>query len=258
MQGIERARRYRADGRVMSHRVFAIALCVASCLTACAPKTPAAKGPTPIDPGTGRAVLSEPASMDLVATAPTPIIMNPITRVETPALAAEFNNLFSDGRMYFSGWPSEAGLRALAARGVKKIIMLRPADALVQARGYDPRAVAKSVGITLIEMPVSADTLSDAYIDRFAREVDASTDPTLMQCGASSTCGMVWGSYLARSKGMAPSDALAQARAAGLLDGPQADAAAKYINAQAKAASPSTSTPSTSTPGADSSTKLEK
>ena len=80
--------------------------------------------------------------MDLVATAPTPIIMNPITRVETPALAAEFNNLFSDGRMYFSGWPSEAGLRALAARGVKKIIMLRPADALVQARGYDPRAVA--------------------------------------------------------------------------------------------------------------------
>ncbi len=171
--------------------------------------------------------------------------MTPIVRIEKPALAAEFNNLYSDGRMYFSGWPSEAGLRALAARGVTKIIMLRSAESLEQARGYDPRALAKSLGITLVEMPVSAETLSDDYITRFAREVDASTSPTLMQCGSASTCGMVWGSYLARSKGVAPSDALAQARAAGLQDGPQADAAMKYINAQ----TPSVAPPSRSGPG---------
>ena len=42
--------------------------------------------------------------------------------------------------------------------------------------------------------------------------------------------GMVWGSYLARAKGASASDALAQARAAGLKDGPLADAAQRYIS----------------------------
>jgi hypothetical protein len=41
---------------------------------------------------------------------------------------------------------------------------------------------------------------------------------------------MVWGSYLAKSKGASAADAMAQARAAGLKDGPLADAAQKYIN----------------------------
>ncbi len=168
------------------------------------------------------------------ATAPQfdPKLVHPVVRIDTPSLAVEFNNLYSNGRVYFSGWPTEAGLRALAARGVTKIIMLRPVDAFVQACGYDPRALAKTLGIELVEMPVSADTLSDEYIDRFAREVDGSNSATLVQCAAASTSGMVWGSYLARTKDVAPDEALAQARSAGLLDGPQADAAAEYIGKQ--------------------------
>ncbi|MFM7261865.1 MAG: hypothetical protein ACKO3W_14825 [bacterium] len=166
--------------------------------------------------------------MTLVATAAPalPPMAQPISDAE---LAREFNNIQSNGAMYFSGWPTEAGLRALAARGVKRIIALKTPEETLAARGYDPRALAKQLGITLVEMPVNAESLSDVYVDAFTREVDRGDGPTLMYCGSASTCGMVWGSYLAKSKGASAADALAQARAAGLKDGPLADAAQRYI-----------------------------
>ena len=173
--------------------------------------------------------IAEPAGMTRVATAAPPL--PPMARpVDDAQLAREFNNLHSNGAMYFSGWPTEAGMRALAARGVTRIIALKTPDETLAARGYDPRALAKQLGITLIEMPVNAETLSNAYIDAFAREVDGGDGATLMYCGSASTCGMVWGSYLARAKGASAADALAQARAAGLKDGPLADAAQRYIS----------------------------
>ena len=174
----------------------------------------------------------EPAGMGLQATGTSsiPPLAQPVSDAE---LAREFNNLHSNGAVYFSGWPTEAGLRALAARGVKRVIALKTADETIAARGYDPRKVAKELGITIIEMPVNAETLSDAYIDKLTREIDRDGGPTLIHCGSSSTAGMVWGSYLAKSKGASAADAMAQARAAGLKDGPLADAAQKYINATA-------------------------
>ncbi|MFM1867931.1 MAG: hypothetical protein RL591_1339 [Planctomycetota bacterium] len=172
--------------------------------------------------------------MNLVATAqpPLPPLAQPVSDAE---LAREFNNIHSNGAVYFSGWPTEAGLRALAARGVKRIIALKTPDETIAARGYDPRKVAKELGITLVEMPVSAETLSDAYIDKLTREIDRDGGPTLIYCGGSATSGMVWGSYLAKSKDASATDAMAQARAAGLKDGPLADAAQKYINATVSA-----------------------
>jgi protein tyrosine phosphatase (PTP) superfamily phosphohydrolase (DUF442 family) len=188
-------------------------------------------------PPTSEAPITEPTGMNLVATAqpPLPPLAQPVSDAE---LAREFNNIHSNGAVYFSGWPTEAGLRALAARGVKRIITLKTPDETISARGYDPRKVAKELGITLVEMPVNAETLSDAYIDKLTREIDRDGGPTLLQCGSSSTVGMVWGSYLAKSKGASAADAMAQARAAGLKDGPLADAAQKYINATAAAGAP--------------------
>lgn len=180
-------------------------------------------------PPSSEAPLSEPTGMKLIATAqpPLPPLAQPVSDAE---LAREFNNLHSNGAVYFSGWPTEAGLRALAARGVKRVIALKTADETIAARGYDPRKVAKELGITIIEMPVNAETLSNAYIDKLTREIDRDGGPTLIHCGSSSTAGMVWCSYLAKSKGASAADAMAQARAAGLKDGPLADAAQKYIN----------------------------
>lgn len=179
----------------------------------------------------------EPAGMGLQATGTSsiPPLAQPVSDAE---LAREFNNLHSNGAVYFSGWPTEAGLRALAARGVKRVIALKTADETIAARGYDPRKVAKELGITIIEMPVNAETLSDAYIDKLTREIDRDGGPTLIHCGSSSTAGMVWGSYLAKSKGASAADAMAQARAAGLKDGPLADAAQKYIMSKATSVQP--------------------
>lgn len=152
--------------------------------------------------------------------------------VSDPALAAEFNNLRAGGDFYFGGWPTEAGLRALAAKGVRKVICLKTADEVIAARGYDPRKVAAELGMQFVELPVSADSLSDAYVAKFIGEVerdDGGGGKTLIHCAAGGTCGMVWGSYLATRYGLDPAAALAQARAAGLLDGPQAVAAERYV-----------------------------
>jgi protein tyrosine phosphatase (PTP) superfamily phosphohydrolase (DUF442 family) len=202
-----------------------LAILLLSQISACAAR-PAQDAPV-------AASISEPTGMNLVATAapPLPPLARPVT---DPALAAEFNNIHSNGAVYFSGWPTEAGLRALAARGVKRVISLKTTDETIAARGYDPRKVAQELGITLITMPVNAETLSDAYIDAFAREADRSGEPVLIHCGSSSTAGMVWGAYVAKAKGASAADAMAQARAAGLRDGPQADAAKRYIDAHAK------------------------
>ena len=193
-----------------------------------------------------RAELIEPSNMALVPTAvatpvlerSAPLLAQPIA---DPTLVSEFNNISSNGAMYFAGWPTEAGLRTLAARGVKRIIALKSAEEVIAARGYDPRLVAKQLGIELIEMPVNAETLTDAYIDAFARSVDEGTGPTLMHCGSASTCGMVWGSYLARKQGLSTEDALAHARAAGLRPGPMTDATLQFVEGarEAKATTPS-------------------
>lgn len=206
--------------------LVALAGCVTTSIRSPEPGAAPAPTPGPIARATG---------MRLVPTEPTPVPTPAIEVVSDPALAAEFNNLRSGGDFFFGGWPTEAGLRAMAAQGVRRVVCLKTAEEVVAARGYDPRVVAKELGMEFIELPVTADSLSDAYVARFAAEVESgSPGRTLIHCGAGGTCGMVWGSYLASRKGLDPARALAEARAAGLLDGPQAEAAERYVRAVAQ------------------------
>jgi len=150
-------------------------------------------------------------------------------RVADPALADEFNNLSSDGDIYFAGWPSEAGLRTLAARGVKTVIALKTPEQVMDARGYDPRAVAKELGIAYVVIPVTPDSYDAAVLDRFAAAFDGSAGPILIHCGSSSTVGGVWSGYLAAKRGVPSDQALDRGRAAGLREGPMTDAAERVI-----------------------------
>ena len=154
--------------------------------------------------------------------APRPI--GTAVRIDDPSLAPEFNNLAIDGTTYFAGWPTEAGLRALAARGVKTVITLKTPDQVLAARGYDPRKVAAELGLTLVVIPVAPDTYSVADIDAFAAAFDHADGPVLIHCGASATVGGVWSGYLVAKRGLSTTDALARGRAAGLKDGPMTDA----------------------------------
>ncbi len=145
--------------------------------------------------------------------------------VADAALSAEFNNLFSDGDIYFAGWPTEQGMRMLAARGVRTVIALKTADQIQEARGYDPRALAKALGINLVIIPVRPDSFRPADVDAFAAALDGSSGPVLVHCGSSNTVGGVWAAYLAGKRGLEVDKALEVGRAAGLKDGPMGDAA---------------------------------
>ena len=168
------------------------------------------------------ATASAPAS-----NAPRPIGV--AQRAPDAVLAAEFNNLAQDGDIYFAGWPSEAGLRALAARGVRTVIALKSLDEIRDARGYDARTVAESLGINLVVLPVRADSFGTADVRAFSAAFEAANGPVLIHCGSSNTVGGVWAAYLASSRGMSTDKALELGRAAGLREGPMGDATERVL-----------------------------
>lgn len=156
-------------------------------------------------------------------------------RVTDPAIADEFNNIFSTGEVYLSGWPTEEGLKQMAARGVKRVIALKTPDETLHARGYDPRVVAKQLGMELIVLPVRPDTYSPADVEAFAQALNASDGPVLVHCGSASTSAMVWSGYLAKQPGVTAKQVMDAARAAGLLEGPMTESAERVANEIIKA-----------------------
>lgn len=176
----------------------------------------AAPAPAPATAATPAAVAAKPDQPRVIGTA---------ARSKDPALAAEFNNLFVDGDVYFAGWPTEAGLRAMAARGVKTVIALKTPEQVEQSSGFNPRRVATQFGIELVIIPVRADTYSRNDVLTFAAAFDKSRGPVLIHCGSASTCGMVWSGYLVEKRGMSAADAVERGHAAGLQEGPMTEAA---------------------------------
>jgi uncharacterized protein (TIGR01244 family) len=156
-------------------------------------------------------------------------------RVTDPALADEFNNIFSTGDVYLSGWPTEEGLKQMAARGVRRVIALKTPEEVLHARGYDPRVVAKRLGMELIVLPVRPDTYSAADVDAFVKALNASDGPVLVHCGSASTSAMVWSGALAKQPGVTAKEVMDAARAAGLLEGPMTESAERVANEIIKA-----------------------
>jgi uncharacterized protein (TIGR01244 family) len=150
-------------------------------------------------------------------------------RVSEPAIADEFNNIFALGDLYLAGWPTQAGLKAMAARGVRRVISLKTAEEVEYARHYDPRAVAAQLGIEWIELPVHPDTYGPAEVAAFIATLDTSEGPLLVHCGSGSTSAMVWSGYLASRSDMTVAEIMTAARAAGLLEGPMAEAAERVV-----------------------------
>lgn len=178
--------------------------------------------PEPITRTGPSAAAKEPAS-------PAPRLAVDAVRVSEPAIADEFNNIFVLGDLYLAGWPTEAGLKAMASRGVRRVISLKTAEEVEYARHYDPRAVAAQLGIEWIELPVHPDTYGAAEVAAFVATLDTSAGPLLVHCGSASTSAMVWSGYLACKTDMTVAEIMTAARAAGLLEGPMAEAAERVV-----------------------------
>jgi len=181
-------------------------------------------------------------------------------RVDDPALADEFNNIFATGDLYLAGWPTEEGFKRLAARGVKRIVALKTPDEVMHARGFDPRAAARRLGMELIVLPVQPGTYSSADVDAFAQAINASNGPVLVHCGTASTSAMVWSGYLAARPGATVGEVMESARAAGLLEGPMTESAVRVATEiiRARTAAPSVPSSAAAPPKASPSAADEK
>ena len=202
-----------------------------------APAVAVAATPSPATP-----VTPTPTPTGASATAPAQrLAQRPVgtaRRISDNDLSAEFNNLSADGDTYFGGWPTEAGLRAMSAKGVKLVVALKTPEQVQEARGYDPRALAAELGINLVVIPVSPGSFSPADVEAFAAAYDASNGPVLVHCGSSSTVGGMWAGYLALKRGFSAEKALEAGRAAGLKEGPMGDAAERVVRSATPAAAP--------------------
>jgi uncharacterized protein (TIGR01244 family) len=150
----------------------------------------------------------ETVRRDAPAVTPLPVIDD--------ELADEFNNIYRLGEVYFAGYPTEEGLRELRSRGVTTVVSLKTPEQVQKARGLDEQAVAEELGMTMVWIPISPDSFSEADVDRFAEVYEASEGPFLLHCGSSNTVGGLWAAYLKRKRDVPLDQALNIGRAAGL------------------------------------------
>jgi uncharacterized protein (TIGR01244 family) len=210
-------------------------------LPACAGTRARSKPNSQISPATTPSSTARPESApgtNALATPQAPRAIGTAQRVADANLAAEFNNIQQDGDVYFAGWPTEDGIRALAARGVRTIIALKSIDEIRDARGYDARLAAAALGVDLVVIPVSPKSFSVQDVQSFATAFNAASGPVLIHCGSSNTVGGVWAAYLAAERGVSATEAIERGRAAGLREGPMSDAAERVIREASKTDAP--------------------
>lgn len=140
----------------------------------------------------------------------------PVHVAQRAEVDGEINNLYRDGRFFFSSQPSEAALRDLAeTKGVVKVINLRTEEEMAERVGFDETAALDDLGVRYVRIPLPREG-RDAWLGAFTAEMKRTRGPVLIHCGSSSRAGAVWGRYLRVERGFTADAALLRARAAGV------------------------------------------
>lgn len=127
-----------------------------------------------------------------------------------PNLCSPYDGVWSAGQL------SPAQFQAVAAAGRFTIINLRP-DSEMEACGIDERAMVESLGLKYVVIPVSG---PGSLQPEVARALDAALreagTPVLVHCGSGNRVGALFALRAAWLQGVAPSQAIALGRAAGM------------------------------------------
>lgn len=124
------------------------------------------------------------------------------------ALRAPRPGLFTGGQPDPAAWP------ALAARGVRTVINLRPPSEL---DGRDEAAEVAAAGLRYVELPVAgAADLTPAHADALWAALQQAEGAVLVHCASGNRAGALLALAMHRQGGMTPEQALAFGREAGL------------------------------------------
>lgn len=128
------------------------------------------------------------------------------------------------GRLYFAGQPSAAGLRHAAKLGVKTVINLRAPNEMKAKVPFDEPSLARELGMRYVSIPVTPPTFAAEHVKTFAAELRSAQGAVLFHCSSANRVGGLWAVYLMREEGVAYAEAVARGKKVGLKKKKMVDA----------------------------------
>ena len=123
--------------------------------------------------------------------------------------------------LFIAGQPTEAALRQLRAEGVTTIVNLRMPEEMRRVP-FDEAALAASLGMTYVHLPVRGGSGPNAYspetVRRFAEAMEGARGKVLLHCTVAWRASHLWAAYLIERRGVPADTALAHARRINLMD----------------------------------------
>lgn len=93
------------------------------------------------------------------------------------------NRMKIDEAITVAGQPTEEDLRQLSAEGFKAVVNLRAASEQDLPLSPDREGeIARQRGMEYLNIPTTMDTLSDALVDQFRKELEGLPKPVLVHC----------------------------------------------------------------------------
>jgi uncharacterized protein (TIGR01244 family) len=160
----------------------------------------------------------------LTGAAPTATPPAPVELDTAGMFLAKFFQVGDD--LFIGGQPTERALRELRARGVTTIVNLRTPEEMTRAVPYDEAALARSLGMTYIHIPMRGNAeypYAPAAVTEFTRAMQGANGKVLLHCTIAWRASHLWAAYLIQERGVSPETALAHTRAINLMDGHRMD-----------------------------------
>ena len=156
-----------------------------------------------------------------------------VARSESDPLLARLSAVPNAARPYpwlvTGGQPDARALSALAAAGIEDVYDLRAPD---EARSFDERAAAQSLGLRYHAVPSKAADFNDEKFTAFRHHLLAHgpAHPMFIHCATGNRVGAVLLPWLVLDQGLSDDLALEMAKAVGLRDADLTRQAWGYIN----------------------------
>jgi len=125
------------------------------------------------------------------------------------------------------GQPTQQGFQKVKELGYKTILNLRAEG---EAGVNDERALVETLGMRYEWIPITADSITDEKVQKFAAIVDAPRNrPVFVHCASSNRVGALWAIYYGTKKGLPVEEALKKGADAGLKNPTLTETARRYI-----------------------------
>ena len=123
--------------------------------------------------------------------------------------------------LFIGGQPTERALRELRAQGVTTIVNLRTPEEMTRNVPYDEAALARSLGMTYVHIPMRGNAeypYAPEGLAAFTRAMQGSSGKVLLHCTIAWRASHLWAAYLIQERHLPAATALQHTRAVNLMD----------------------------------------